>query len=203
MSSWDRSAVKINSRDRLDGGTSGTENLIYKDITAIVIYAGNKDDVFVNNSQGKLIVYGGAGNDSYTGNSGANVFFGGVGNDRYTANPDVSMSFSNSGYFEGGDGNDVAFGGGGTDYLAGGNGLGSLSEPLDRLFLILAHTPRAVLVTEAQLCHRCSVTAFGCLTMPFSFLLFAFCRSCLVHWFVFRRAVRQLRGAASGEHRHA
>ena len=107
---------------RLDGGTSGTENLIYKDITAIVIYAGNKDDVFVNNSQGKVIVYGGAGNDSYTGNAGSNVFFGGVGNDRYTANPNVSMSFSNSGYFEGGDGNDVAYGGGGTDYLAGGNG---------------------------------------------------------------------------------
>lgn len=74
--------------------------------TPVIVYADSGDDIICNLSASNVLVFGGAGKDTFYGNVMDATFYGGIGND--------------SAY--GGNGNDYLYGGPGSDYIVGGAG---------------------------------------------------------------------------------
>src|SRR5437879_2615758 len=89
----------------IQGGVSTVANT-----TLIQVFGqGGNDTIALDESNGALPaanLFGGAGNDTLTGGSGADLLFGGAGND----------------ILNGKGGNDLLFGGAGNDTLIGGSG---------------------------------------------------------------------------------
>jgi Ca2+-binding RTX toxin-like protein len=85
--------------------------------TEIHVRLGDGNDSFTSSTiLGKnLLVFGGAGNDTITGGSGANTLYGGAGNDTITGGSGANTLY-------GGAGNDTLTGGGTTNILDGGTG---------------------------------------------------------------------------------
>jgi uncharacterized delta-60 repeat protein len=103
--------------DSLDGGSGsdwasygGTAGAINASLVSMTATGGAGNDTYTSIEN----VASGNGNDTLTGNSGANTFFADLGNDSVT----------------GGDGNDYIIGAGGNDTLIGGNG----TDTVDYLF---------------------------------------------------------------------
>lgn len=109
-------ATDDHNRVVLSGGRNRTVNLGDGDDTL----SGHSDDL-VGSAGGRILAYGGRGNDWIGGSDGANwdqphdTLYGGEGND-------TLMGFSGNDYLDGGAGNDYLDGGTGNDTLVAGAG---------------------------------------------------------------------------------
>lgn len=106
--------------------------------TPLTIYARNGNDTICNLSATRVIVYGGAGDDTYFGNSLSNTFYGGLGNDWANGANGAETLYGGPGndwlvgglgndFVSGGPGNDTVFGGDGVDTVVGGTGTDTVS----------------------------------------------------------------------------
>lgn len=87
------------------------------------------DDTITGTSKLANELYGGAGNDKITGNSGDDSLLGGDGND-------ILKGLAGNDNLQGGDGNDTLDGGAGNDYLYGGDGNDILKGGAGNDFLV-------------------------------------------------------------------
>ncbi|WP_419194221.1 G8 domain-containing protein [Novipirellula herctigrandis] len=84
-------------------------------ISIVIFWGAGGNDAFVNNSQVKLMAFGGGGNDRLVGGSRADSLFGEAGDDRIEGRGGDDRLY-------GGSGNDVILGGEGADKLRGESG---------------------------------------------------------------------------------
>jgi Ca2+-binding RTX toxin-like protein len=102
------------------------------------VFGDGGNDLICNLSSNRVLVYGGAGNDTFYGNSTASQFYGGPGADRVFGGDGAEKLFGGAGndWIEGGAGvdvvsgnedDDVVYGGLGADVVIGGAGKDVLS----------------------------------------------------------------------------
>jgi Ca2+-binding RTX toxin-like protein len=111
---------------KLAGGGGLTSYV--RNVTRIVVYAGNGSNSFDNQTDIESWAYGGTSYDYFYGGSGKDFLYGFSGGDHLygRAGDDVLVGDgvfeTGNDYLYGGDGNDVLRGGLGADYLSGGDG---------------------------------------------------------------------------------
>lgn len=92
----------------------------------VIVYGGDgNDQIFATDNALPVTIYGQGGHDLITGGSADDIIDGGDGRDRIWAGPGNDLIFGGAGTdsIDGREGNDVLLGGDGDDYLYGGTGL--------------------------------------------------------------------------------
>ena len=100
------------------------EDRVGVDDDFMIAYGGSGNDTIFGNSGAYFDAYGGNGNDTLTGYGGTDALYGGNGDDKLSGGAGIDYLFGDSGNdtLEGGSEGDFLFGGKGNDLLTGGAG---------------------------------------------------------------------------------
>lgn len=117
-------AAAVQGSDLIVGGASGDDVISYSRVNNSVKAYINGQWLGPFTVPGRVIVYGGDGNDLLDGGNGNDVLVGGKGNDVLVGGNGDDQLDGGDGkdQLDGGNGNDVVAGGNGNDVLLGGNG---------------------------------------------------------------------------------